>query len=116
MSDLVETAAGLFDTLRANAAQADLDRQLPKDSIQAIQQAGLFRVWNARRLGGHEADVRTQVLMTRELARACSSAGWVTGVITGSHWMAHSLPDRATEEIWGDNPEPSSPATSHRTR
>ncbi len=104
-TELVEAAAGLFDTLRANAEQADMDRQLPKDSVQAIQQAGLFRVWNARRYGGHEADIKTQVLITRELARACSSSGWVTGVITGSHWMAHSLTDEATAEIWGENPD-----------
>lgn len=53
--ELIARAAGLFELLRANTRRAEAEGRLPEENIDAIRDAGLFRIWNPRRYGGHEA-------------------------------------------------------------
>ncbi len=103
--DLVSRAKGLFDLLRRNAEKADVDRRLPEESFLAMREAGIFRMWNARRYGGYEASPRTQFEVSAELARACSASGWIASLIQGANWMAHWLPGSAQDEIFGEDPD-----------
>jgi 3-hydroxy-9,10-secoandrosta-1,3,5(10)-triene-9,17-dione monooxygenase len=102
---LVAQATAAFDVLRANAATADEQRRLPDASVEALRDCGAFRLWNARRYGGHEASFRTQVEFVAELGRACSASGWVAALVQGSHWMAQTLPVAGQDEIFGADPD-----------
>jgi hypothetical protein len=61
-----ERSTALFDVLRANAAHADVDRRPSEESVDAIREAGRYRVWNARRYCGVEADMKTQMEVCAE--------------------------------------------------
>lgn len=103
--ELIARAAELFDLLRENAPRANSERRLPDENVEAMREAGLLRTLNPRRYGGHEADFKTQMEVTAELARACPSSGWVASLLTSCQWYAGLLPDRAQDEIFGADPD-----------
>ncbi|NLT04797.1 MAG: oxidoreductase [Solirubrobacterales bacterium] len=101
---LVERAAALHDLVAEDAAEADRERRLTDRVVDAITDAGLLSLTTPRRLGGYEADLATLVEVTRELGRACSSTGWVAGILNAGAWLAATLPEQAQREVWGENP------------
>ncbi|MGW1202313.1 acyl-CoA dehydrogenase family protein [Streptomyces cyaneofuscatus] len=104
-AELKERAAALVPVLQANAARTEADRRIAEENIEALTEAGLLRLTVPKRLGGHEADFRTFLEVTSELARGCGSTAWVTTLINVCNWMAALYPDRAQQEVWGENPD-----------
>ncbi|EXU68080.1 oxidoreductase [Streptomyces sp. PRh5] len=104
-SALTESAAALVPLLRENAARTEADRRVAEENIAALSEAGLFRLTVPRRLGGHEADFRTFLEVTSELARGCGSTAWVATLINVCNWMVGLYPERTQQEVWGGNPD-----------
>jgi alkylation response protein AidB-like acyl-CoA dehydrogenase len=72
----IAMAAALRPLLTRNAAQAERDRRLPEESIQALEAANLFNVMTPRRWGGCGAPLDTSIRTFAELARdAAQPAG-----------------------------------------
>ncbi|MFE6933035.1 acyl-CoA dehydrogenase family protein [Streptomyces sp. NPDC057699] len=104
-AELKERAAALVPLLRENAARTEADRRVAEENIVALTEAGLFRLTVPKRLGGHEADFRTFLEVTSELARGCGSTAWVTTLINVCNWMAALYPERTQQEVWGADPD-----------
>ncbi|MGK5640833.1 acyl-CoA dehydrogenase family protein [Streptomyces sp. URMC 126] len=104
-AELVARAAALRDRLWEDAPRADRDRRLGSGTVDAIRDAGLFRLLTPRRFGGYEADSRTLLDVVTELGRGCGSAAWVTGVLNAGNFVTALFPDEAREEVWGRNPD-----------
>lgn len=102
---LMESARALVPLLRDNAARTEADRRVNEESIEALADAGLFRLAVPRRFGGHEADFRTFLEVTSELARGCGSTAWVTTLVNVCNWMVGLYPEQAQQEVWGENPD-----------
>ena len=103
--DLLIAAQALVPQLRATTDQADRDRRLPKQTVAALRDAGFFKLTTPRRFGGHQANMRTYIELTAELARGCSSAAWVTMILGGGNFATSLFSERAQQEVWGDHPE-----------
>ena len=56
---LVSQAAALVPMLRKAAPDAERARRVPDESLDALAEAGIFRMCAPRRYGGHEADFQT---------------------------------------------------------
>ncbi len=102
---LPERATALIPLLRSNAARTEADRRVVDENIEALAQAGLFQLTVPKRLGGHEADVRTFLEVTSELARGCGSTAWVTTLVNVCNWMVGLYPERTQQEVWGADPD-----------
>jgi indole-3-acetate monooxygenase len=65
-------------TPRVRAARGDIERQrtLPADLVEAMTEAGCFRLWLCRALGGPELSFAEFLPVIEELARADGSVGW----------------------------------------
>ncbi len=100
--DPVRVASELRPLLARNAAQADRDRRLPEENVEAIEAANLFKVMTPRRWGGYGVSVATSLSAHVELAKGCASSSWVTMIIGGVMWAASLLPDCGQEEIFRD--------------
>src|SRR4249919_763979 len=59
--DLVARAAALIPQLRERVAEAEQTRKLPALNVEAVRNAGLFRVLQAARYGGHQQSLRTHI-------------------------------------------------------
>jgi alkylation response protein AidB-like acyl-CoA dehydrogenase len=99
--DLVAAAAKLVPLLAANAEKAERDRRLPDENVEALRKAGLLRLWQPRRLGGHEVDIRTYVEIVMELCRAgCGSSAWYVFILNGCAWLVGAMKDAAQRDVW----------------
>jgi indole-3-acetate monooxygenase len=98
----VEAAIALAPQIRAAADEAERSRRLPQPLVEAFAQAGLFRLWVPRSLGGEEADPMTLVRVVEEVSRADGAAGWCVAIGAGSSIFSGYLPADAAREIYGN--------------
>ena len=104
--DTREVALKVARVLGASIAQrtqaTEELRSVPEQSIAEIMDSGLFGVVTPRRWGGSELGFGTMLEVQTELASACTSTGWVYGVLAGHTWLASLFPEKAQEEVFED--------------
>lgn len=105
-AELIQRAAELVPVLRERARHVDVARRLPDETISDLVDAGLFRIWIPKRYGGYQATVATHLDMIRTLGLGCVSTAWTMAMMTTTSWMAGQLPQKAQDEIFGDDPSP----------
>ncbi|RIV40394.1 acyl-CoA dehydrogenase [Micromonospora radicis] len=100
--ELLDRVTQLVPQLRKNAAWSDEHRSLPDESIDALAEAGVFRMRTPRRYGGYESDTRTLVDVAAELGRADGSLSWVASVYWIPTWMTGLFPDHVQDEVFAE--------------
>jgi 3-hydroxy-9,10-secoandrosta-1,3,5(10)-triene-9,17-dione monooxygenase len=103
-AELVGRAREVASVLVGNAERTERDRRVAEENIVAIRQAGLSRLLVPRRFGGLEADFRTQLEVTRELAKGCGSTAWVFSLGNFAAWIAGLGSDRLQKDVWESDP------------
>lgn len=103
--DPVGEAERIGPALRRNAGQSDRDARLSTESVQALAEAGFFRLYVPRSLGGAEVDPLTYACAQEELARHDSAAGWMLQAAGSSAWWCSRLPHETVEEIYAGGPD-----------
>ena len=86
--------------LRASAPAAEKARRVPAESIDALSQAGIFKMTAPKAYGGVEADFQTQCDVLAEIARGCPSTSWVATIYSAMSWLVATFPDETQEEIF----------------
>ena len=72
----LEIARALAPRIRERAAEIEAARQLPRDLVMDLANAGLFKVAVSEAEGGLGADIITTLRVIEEVARADGSTGW----------------------------------------
>ncbi|SDX69843.1 Acyl-CoA dehydrogenase [Amycolatopsis xylanica] len=98
--EFVSRASNLVPLLKANAAWTEENRKLHPESLEALTDAGFFRMRIPKRYGGHEVGLRTLSETVTELARGDGSTAWTASVWTISTWIACLFPDEVQDEIF----------------
>ncbi len=98
--EIVRRATELASVLRRNAIWQERNRRLHDETVEALAEAGLFRLRVPRRYGGYEADTRTLVEVATELGRIDGSSSWVASVYWIPGWMACLFPDEVQDEVF----------------
>src|SRR6516162_7686922 len=103
-SAFVEAAKGLAPQIQTSADEIERSRRIPLPLVHAMAQAGLFRLWIPRSLGGEETDPMTLVRVVEEVSRADGAAGWCLAI--GGEYGAFGgyLSADAAREIYGSDP------------
>ncbi len=104
-TDVVAAAKEIGPLLRENSERADREGRLPAESIDALREAGLIRMYVPRSLGGLETDPVSHALAQEELARHDSAAAWVLQVSGSTNWWCSRLPTEAVEEVYATGPD-----------
>lgn len=102
--DLVARAKALRSLLQKNAAITEEERRVPEENIQAIADAGLFRLTIPRRYGGYEVPIRTKLEVSAALAEGCGSTAWVVTLINVCNWFTSLYSQQAQDDVFGANP------------
>lgn len=97
---LVQRASELVPLLKKNAAWSEENRRIHQESIEAMADAGIFRLRAPARYGGYESDTQTLVDVAAELGRGDGSAAWVASVYWIPGWMACMFPDQVQDEVF----------------
>jgi alkylation response protein AidB-like acyl-CoA dehydrogenase len=92
-------------TLAANVEETEANRRIAQANIDALTEAGAFKVMVPRRFGGYEMTIREKLEVSAAVAEACGSTGWVVALTNVCNWMASVLPDHAQQDIFGSDPD-----------
>jgi len=77
---------------------------LPPETVQDMQDAGLFRGMQPAMWGGYELDPASYYESCIELGAADASTAWVLGVIGVHNWQLGLFALEAQRDVWGVNP------------
>lgn len=100
---LIERARALVPLLAERAHAADRDGRVLPETIKAIDDAGLYRVLQAKRWGGYELDPRVFYTIQMTLAEGCMSTAWMYGVLGVHPWQLALFPEQAQQDVWAKN-------------
>ncbi|GII88167.1 acyl-CoA dehydrogenase [Sphaerisporangium siamense] len=87
-------------TLRKNADWNEENRRVHEESIEALADAGVFKLRTPVRYGGYESDTRTLVDVASAIGTADGSTSWVASVYWIPTWMACLFPDHVQDEVF----------------
>src|ERR1700744_5046704 len=102
---LLGRIAGLHDLLARNAAQGEADRRVPQESIDALREAGAFKVATPRRYGGYETAMRTMLDVSAEVAEADGGTAWVVTLLNVCAWLTGLFPEQAQDDVFKADPD-----------
>ncbi|MGA4844406.1 acyl-CoA dehydrogenase family protein [Streptomyces sp. G45] len=97
---LVSKASALATTVREHADWSEENRRIHDDTVQALADAGVFRMRAPAQYGGLQSDTRTLCDVATELGRADGSTAWTAAVYWIPTWMAGLFPDPAQAEVF----------------
>jgi indole-3-acetate monooxygenase len=98
--DVLGAARGLAPAIAARAGEVEAGRRLPRDLLDELIAAGVFRLLRPATHGGLGADLPGAMRVYEALARADASVGW-TAMIGSASWCdLASLPRAAFDELF----------------
>jgi 3-hydroxy-9,10-secoandrosta-1,3,5(10)-triene-9,17-dione monooxygenase len=102
--EALSSARAMVPHLKARASLADSLRRCPDESVRELNESGLMRVLQPRRVGGSELPWVALIDIGSELARGCGSTAWNWANYAVHHWMLAFWPVACQDEIWGADP------------
>lgn len=99
--ELVARAKAMIPALKARAKMCTAQRNVPKETIAAMQEAGFFRILQPKRWGGYEMHPNVFFDVQKALAEGCMSTGWMYGVLGCHPYELALFHDEAQKEVWG---------------
>ena len=99
-TELVNTSHEIIPMLQARANWHEQHRRLHDETIEALAQAGIFKLRVPTRYGGYESDTRTLVEVLAELGQGDGSTAWVAFVLVANTWLVGLFPDTVQDEVF----------------
>jgi alkylation response protein AidB-like acyl-CoA dehydrogenase len=100
-ADLLEAVRALAPRLRAASDEIEAARSLSEPLVQALADAGFYRMYLPRSLGGGELDPLTYFDVIEALAQIESAAAWSVLISTGAMTItARGLPDETLRAMF----------------
>jgi len=91
--------------IAGNAERAERDRRVPDENIAALRETGIFKALQPARYGGTPMGAEEYTPALVDLAGACASTAWVTGLLAQHSHMIALMSEDLQDEVWGDNPD-----------
>jgi 3-hydroxy-9,10-secoandrosta-1,3,5(10)-triene-9,17-dione monooxygenase len=104
LDEALSRARDLVPVLRERAAKCEDLRRVPDETVRDLNESGLMRLLQPRRVGGSEADWVAMIDVSSELARGCGSSAWNWANWAVHHWMLALWPRQCQDEAWGADP------------
>lgn len=100
----LEMAKSVEEIVLAGSIQAEKDRTLPKETVQALWDSGLMQWMNPEAASGQEPSMTEMLETWMELARQDASVGWI-GIANfpSTAFGAVFLPEQGFQEVFVDN-------------
>lgn len=101
---LVDRARSLYESISARVPEVEAQRHVHDDSIAEMIDAGLTRALQPATYGGEEANPAEFYGAVAEIARACTSTGWILMVLGVHTWEMAHMSRELNDEIFGEDP------------
>ena len=100
----LEAVDSILDTVRAGAARSEAEGRVPKQTVEAMIETGLFRALTPLQYGGLEMSPAAFFEGVMRIAAADSSAAWIAGQINIHAFEIALMDQRMQDEFWGTDP------------
>jgi 3-hydroxy-9,10-secoandrosta-1,3,5(10)-triene-9,17-dione monooxygenase len=100
---MIARADALIPKLCERAARTEELRCLPPETERDLQDAGLFRILQPKRVGGSEFDYVALVDCAEALGKGDASVAWNFANLASHHWMLAMFEQRAQDIVWNKN-------------
>ncbi|RSM87564.1 oxidoreductase [Kibdelosporangium aridum] len=104
-AELVARARDLKPLLSKNAAAGEADRRVVEESIQAMTEAGLFKLAVPKRYRGYETSMRTMLDVSAAVAEADGGTSWVLTLTNVCAWLTGLFSAKAQDQVFGADPD-----------
>ena len=99
--DVVARAAALVDTLRKRRPETAQLARLPSETVDELEDAGLFALAKPRAYGGHQTSVTTWMEAVTELGRGDGGVAWAVTLLNSCTWILSTLfPRPIVDEVF----------------
>jgi alkylation response protein AidB-like acyl-CoA dehydrogenase len=102
-AEILKRAGRLIPAFRERAAQCEILRFVPDDTIADLIDTKLLRICQPARFGGSELGWEILCEMSIEMARGDGSQAWVANVYAEHPYIVAMFADEAQHEVWDDN-------------
>jgi resorcinol 4-hydroxylase (FADH2) len=85
--------------ISARALASEKAKRVPAETMDALRDAGVFRLMQPKRFGGYEYGPAEFAQVGFELGRACGSTGWCGTLAVCFGWMTAFYPLEAQQEV-----------------
>lgn len=99
---ILDACHKLIPTIRNQRDRIEQERQLPADLVQALKNAGVFRMTMPRAWGGAELDPMSQLQIIETLAYADASVGWCAMIGCDGGYFSSFIDQQVAREIYSD--------------
>jgi len=104
ITSLLAAVNNLAPQVRSLSDQIEAQRRLPQALVDAMADAGVFRMLIPHALGGLEVDVTTLIRVIEATATLDGSVGWSTMIGATGGITSGYLNQAAAQEIYGSDP------------
>jgi alkylation response protein AidB-like acyl-CoA dehydrogenase len=104
LETLLNAVRTLEPLIREYADEAERNRRLSQPVVAALAEAGFFRLYTPRTLGGLEVDPLTFYRVVEEIARIDGSTAWCVFIASTNPPFVKTLADQVAEEVFGRDP------------
>ena len=111
--DLVQAAIELGPIISQNINEEENNGRLSATVVNALKEAGFYKLFLPKSLGGLETDPLTVAKIVEEVASHNTAAGWSLMVANTTLLMLSRIPEKGIEEIFSNNPDAFIAATVH---
>jgi indole-3-acetate monooxygenase len=99
---ILDAARALAPQIRGAAEEIERERRLPLPLVQAMKDAGIFRMAMPHAWGGPEVDPLTQIRIVEELSAADPSVGWCAMIGSDGGYFSAFLEDAVGQALYPD--------------
>ncbi len=103
-TELRKSIASFLPELKREAFATEENGYANPALLDRVKTAGLFRIFQPKRYGGYEYNFEVFVDLMSALGQGCGSTAWVCSVGAFHAFNVALFPEKAQEEVWGDNP------------
>jgi alkylation response protein AidB-like acyl-CoA dehydrogenase len=104
LDTLLSSVKTLEPLIRAHVEEAERNRRQSQPVVAALAEAGMFRMYVPKTLGGFEVPPSVLYRVVEEVSRIDGSAGWCAFIGAVGASFGAFLPDAAAEEIFAHEP------------
>jgi len=111
--ELIQTARKLGTAVSQSIDEEENNGRLSASAVNALKEAGFYKLYLPKSLGGLEADPLTVAKVVEEIAGYNAAAGWSLMVANSTLPILGRVPEKGVEEIFGNNPDAFIAGTVH---
>ncbi len=105
VEDVLARIKELTPLIRKNAAASESARRVSEETIDALKEAGAFRLLVPRRVGGLESSSRALLDVSSAIAEADGGAAWVVMLSNTNAWLAALKGGSDFEQMYATSPD-----------